>query len=51
MDAVKALGYFAEGDAVNVEPSVREILIRHTTAWDRTVSAMSKAEKATLGPG
>lgn len=50
MDAVKALGYFSEGDAVNVEPSVRDLLIRHTTAWDRTVSAMSKSEPATLGP-
>ena len=51
MDAVKALGYFSEGDAVYVEPSVRDVLIRHTTAWDRTVSAVSKAAKATLGPG
>ena len=51
MDAVKALGYFAEGDAVNVDASVRDILICHTTGWDRTVSAMSKANATTLGPG
>ena len=51
MDAVKALGYFSEGDAVNVEPSVRDTLIRHATAWDRTVSAMPKSDQATLGPG
>lgn len=51
MDAVKALGYFEEGDAVTVDATVRDILIRHSTAWDRTVSAMSKATEATLGPG
>ena len=50
MDAVKALGYFAEGDAVNVEASVRDVLIRHTQAWDRSVPAVSKAAGATLGP-
>ena len=50
MDAVKALGYFAEGDAVNVEVSVRDVLIRHTQAWDRTVSALPRVDGATLGP-
>lgn len=29
---------------------VRDVLIRHTQAWDRTVPAMSKADGATLGP-
>lgn len=50
MDAVKALGYFAEADAVNVEASARDVLIRHTQAWDRTVPAISKADGTTLGP-
>lgn len=50
MDAVKALGYFAEGDAVNVPASVRDVLIRHTQAWDRSVPAIPKADGATLSP-
>ena len=51
MDAVKALGYFAEGDAINVHAPVRDVLIRHTQAWDRTVTAMSKVDGETLAPG
>lgn len=51
MDAVKALGYFAEGDAANVSMPVREVLIRHTTAWDHTVSTIRKVNARTLGPG
>lgn len=33
-----------------VEASVRDVLIRHTQAWDRTVPAVSKADRATLRP-
>ena len=43
MEAVKALGYFDEGDAANVEPNVRDILIRHSASWDHTVSPIAKA--------
>ena len=50
MDAVKALGYFSEGDAVNVAASVRDVLIRHTLAWDRTVPTIPKTDNASLGP-
>ena len=43
MEAVKALAYFDEGDAVNVDRATRHYLGRHAAAWDRTVSTIDKA--------
>ena len=43
IEAVKALGYFGEGDAVNVAETTRAVLRRHTGAWDGSVSRIAKA--------
>ena len=42
-DAVKALAYFGEGDAVNVDAATRRYLSDHADAWDFTVARMSRA--------
>lgn len=42
-DAVKALAYFGEGDAVNVDAATRRQLSDHADAWDFTVTRMSRA--------
>ena len=43
IEAVKALSYFDEGDAVNVDRATRHYLGRHAAAWDTTVSTIDKA--------
>ena len=43
LDAVKALGYFHEGDAANVDEATRDVLLRHIRSWDGSVSVISKA--------
>ena len=48
-EAVKALSYFDEGDATNVDPATREFLARQAMAWDFTVAAIAKtADSAKL---
>ena len=42
-DAVKALAYFGEGDAVNVDAATQRYLSNQTDAWDFTVTRMSRA--------
>lgn len=43
LDAVKALGYFDEGDAMNVDEATREVLRHHTGSWDGSVLRIAKA--------
>lgn len=43
LDAVKALGYFEEGDAMNVDETTRDVLRHHTGSWDGSVSRIAKA--------
>ena len=42
-EAVKALSYFDEGDATNVDAATQVFLSRQTTAWDFTVTGIAKA--------
>ncbi len=42
-DAVKALAYFNEGDAANVDAATQMFLEREARAWDFTVSRIAKA--------
>lgn len=42
LDAVKALGYFDEGDAMNVDETTRDVLRRHTGSWNGSVSRIAK---------
>ena len=46
MEAVKALAYFDEGDAVNVDQGTREYLARHVASWDRTVSMIDRTAES-----
>ena len=46
MEAVKALAYFDEGDAVNVDTGTRHYLAQHAATWDRTVSTIDKAAES-----
>lgn len=46
MEAVKALGYFGEGDAANVDDATRDVLRRHTGSWDGSVSRIAKASES-----
>ena len=48
LDAVKALGYFDEGDAANVDEATRDVLRHHTGSWDGSVPRIAKAS-ANLG--
>lgn len=41
-EAVKALSYFNEGDAKNVEPETQAFLSRQAADWDFTVTAIVK---------
>ena len=43
LDAVKALGYFDEGDATNVDETTRDVLRHHIGSWDGFVSRVAKA--------
>lgn len=43
IEAVKALAYFDEGEAANVDPATRGYLARQAAAWDCTVSRIDKA--------
>ena len=43
MEAVKALAYFEEGEAANVDPATRAYLARQTAAWDCAVSRVDIA--------
>lgn len=40
LDAVKALVYFEEGDAKNVDETTRDVLRHHAASWDGFVSRM-----------
>lgn len=42
-EAVKALAYFDEGEATNVDATTQAFLSRHAAAWDFTIAAMAKA--------
>ena len=46
MEAVKALAYFDEGDAVNVDAVTRDFLSRQAAAWDNTVSMIDKVAES-----
>jgi hypothetical protein len=46
MEAVKALAYFDEGDAVNVDTATRDYLSQQAAAWDNTVSTIDKTATA-----
>ena len=43
MEAVKALGYFDEGDAANVDAETRRFLSQQAEAWDCTVARIAKS--------
>ena len=43
MEAVKALGYFDEGDAANVDEKTRDVLRRHIGSWPGSVPRIAKA--------
>ena len=43
IEAVKALAYFDEGEAANVDPATRGYLARQAAAWDCTVSRIDRA--------
>ena len=45
MEAVKALAYFDEGDAVNVDTETRHYLQQQAAAWDRVVSTIDRASE------
>ena len=45
LDAVKALGYFDEGDAANVDEATRDVLRHHTGSWDGSVPRIAKASE------
>ena len=42
---VKALGYFDEGDAANVDEATRDVLRHHTASWDGSVSRIAQGER------
>ena len=42
-DAVKALAYFDEGEAADVDDATRRFLLRQAAAWDFTVARIGKA--------
>ena len=46
IEAVKALAYFDEGEAVNVDSETRGYLARQAAAWDCTVSRIDKAAES-----
>ena len=50
MEAVKALAYFEEGEAVNVDRETRRYLAQQAAAWDRTVSTMGKTAESLSAP-
>ena len=51
MEAVKALAYFDEGDAVNVDTKTRNYLARQAATWDSTVSTIDRiAESVAATP-
>ena len=47
-DAVKALSYFVEGDAANVDSATRELLVRQATAWDFAVAPIAKVAESLI---
>lgn len=49
MEAVKALGYFDEGDAANVEEKTRDVLRRHIESWHGSVPRIAKASDRLTG--
>ena len=51
MEAVKALAYFDEGEAMNVDPATRGYLARKAAAWDCTVTRIDKAAASIDGAG
>lgn len=42
-EAVKALAYFEEGEAAEVDASTQAFLSRQVAAWDFTVARIGKA--------
>ncbi len=42
-EAVKALGYFDEGEAADVDTTTQAFLLREVAAWDFTIAAITKA--------
>ncbi len=48
MEAVKALAYFGEGDAANVDAENQALLSQAAAAWDCTVSKIVKRENIRL---
>ena len=50
MEAVKALAYFEEGEAVNVDTETRRCLAQHAAAWDSTVSTIGKTAEFVAAP-
>ena len=43
MEAVKALAYFDEGEAAEVDPAIRRYLVEQAARWDLTVSTIARA--------
>ena len=46
IEAVKALAYFDEGDAANVDTGTRDYLARRAATWDRTVSTIERTAES-----
>lgn len=46
MEAVKALAYFDEGDAVTVDSATRDFLSRQAAGWDNKVSPIDKVAES-----
>ena len=49
MEAVKALAYFDEGEAVNIDLVTRRYLTQQAAAWDCTVSRIDRATASVSG--
>ena len=47
-DAVKALSYFVEGDAANVDSATQRFLSEQVVAWDFTVTGIAKAAESLI---
>ena len=47
-DAVKALSYFDEGEATNVDAATRDLLVRQATAWDFAVAPIAKVAESLI---